>query len=90
MNTDKLNNLAMNDNGFIFDPATGYSYTANETGLQVLKLLAAGKHKDEILRELCEEYECAESTMESDYVHYLLMLDALDLIEYEGSNEPKA
>ena len=26
MNVNKLQNLAMNDNGFIFDPNTGYSY----------------------------------------------------------------
>ena len=29
MNTDKMKNLAVNDNGFVFDPSSGYSYSVN-------------------------------------------------------------
>ena len=81
MNTEKLKLLAMNDNGFIFDPNSGYSYTTNETGILILKLLAAGKETDDICGSLCKEYECTVDHIRSDYEHYLLMLEALGLVE---------
>ena len=35
----RLNRLAINDEGFIFDPETGNSFTVNGTGLFIIKLL---------------------------------------------------
>lgn len=82
MDSSKLQNLAMNDNGFIFDPNSGYSYTSNETGLYIMKLLAQGKDKDEICRLFCEEYDVSEDNFNSDYEHYMLMLEALALVDF--------
>jgi len=82
MDSSKLQNLAMNDNGFIFDPNTGYSYTSNETGLYILKLMSMGKTKAEIRAEIMAEYDVSEDNFDSDYEHYLLMLEALSLVEY--------
>lgn len=82
MDSSKLQNLAMNDNGFIFDPNTGYSYTSNETGLYILKLMSMGKTKAEIRAEIIAEYDVSEDNFDSDYEHYLLMLEALSLVEY--------
>jgi len=72
----------MNDNGFIFDPNSGYSYTSNETGLYIMKLLAQGKDKDGICRLFCEEYDVSEDNFNSDYEHYMLMLEALALVDF--------
>jgi hypothetical protein len=82
MDSSKLQNLAMNDNGFIFDPNTGYSYTSNETGLYILKLMSMGKTKAEIRTAIMAEYDVSEDNFDSDYEHYLLMLEALNLVEY--------
>ncbi|MCK9334032.1 MAG: PqqD family protein [Candidatus Cloacimonetes bacterium] len=82
METSLLQNLAMNDNGFIFDPISGYSYTSNETGLIILKLLASGLDKAEIRAQIMDEYEVSADNFDSDFEHYLLMLDALNLVEY--------
>ncbi|MCB5252779.1 MAG: PqqD family protein [Candidatus Cloacimonadaceae bacterium] len=82
MDYSKLQNLAMNDNGFIFDPASGYSYTSNETGLYIMKLLAMGKDKDAICQQLMEDYEVSEDNFDSDFEHYMLMLEALGLVEF--------
>jgi hypothetical protein len=84
MNTEKLSNLAMNDNGFIFDPESGYSYTANETGIFILKRMADGMQRQEIFEQLSEVYDVSEDNFNSDYAHYLLMLEALDLISLKG------
>lgn len=82
MNFSNLQNLAMNDNGFIFDPNTGYSYTSNETGILILKLLAEGKEKEAIKAKLLAEFEVNEDNFESDFEHFMLMLEALALVEY--------
>jgi hypothetical protein len=81
METSKLQNLAMNDNGFVFDPNSGYSYTSNETGILIMKLLAQGKDKAQILEAIQAEYEISEDHFSSDFDHYMLMLEALDLVE---------
>lgn len=82
MNVNKLQNLAMNDNGFIFDPNTGYSYTANETGIFILRKLASGLDKDAVRNALQELYEVSEDNFNSDFEHYMLMLESLDMIEF--------
>ncbi|HOA28704.1 MAG: PqqD family protein [Candidatus Cloacimonetes bacterium] len=82
MDFSKLANLAMNDNGFVFDPNSGYSYTSNETGIYIMKLLAAGKNKDEIREQIMAEYEVNEDSFASDYEHYMLMLEALGLVDF--------
>lgn len=83
MNASKLQNLAMNDNGFIFDPSSGYSYTTNETGIFILRQLALGESKESICKSLCETYDCTEDHFNNDYAHFMLMLEALDLVNYE-------
>ena len=39
----KLERLAISDEGFIFDPESGNSYTVNGTALFILRLLKEGK-----------------------------------------------
>ncbi|MDY0319642.1 MAG: PqqD family protein [Candidatus Cloacimonadaceae bacterium] len=82
MELNKLENLAMNENGFIFDPNTGYSYTSNETGLKILKMLSAGLDKDAICTRLIAEYDVNEDNFNSDFDHFMLMLEALGLVEF--------
>jgi len=36
-------NIALSENGFVFNPATGDSYTINNTGKEVLMLIKEGK-----------------------------------------------
>ena len=82
MNIENLKQLAMNDNGFIFDPSSGYSYTTNETGLAILKMLAAGMSKEEIRSSILEAYEVNSDNFDSDFDHYTLMLEAFSLVEF--------
>jgi hypothetical protein len=82
MNVENLKQLAMNENGFIFDPSSGYSYTANETGLAILRMLATGMDKNEIRDKILEEYEVGPDNFESDFDHYTLMLEAFSLVEF--------
>lgn len=81
MNTERIKNLAMNDNGFIFDPSSGYSYSANELGIYILRLLHEGQSKEAIIEAIATEYEATTDNISSDMDHYFLMLESLDLLE---------
>ena len=80
MELKKLNNLAIADSGYIFDPSTGNSYTANETALYVIELIKAGKTTEEIRVALCEEYDVDPNTAEGDTVSLIEQLQANYLI----------
>lgn len=80
MNTDQLMTLAVNKNGFIFDPENGISYTVNETGLFILQKLQQGLDSERIIQALCDEYEVNYDQSRSDLEHYLAMLEALNLV----------
>jgi len=73
--------LAVNKNGFIFDPENGISYTVNETGLFVLQKLQAGLQNGEIITSLCAEFEVEPEQARSDLEHFAAMLKALNLAE---------
>ncbi|GAB1467912.1 hypothetical protein MASR2M64_06040 [Candidatus Cloacimonadota bacterium] len=81
MNTDQLMTLAVNKNGFIFDPENGISYTVNDTGLFILKHLQKGVDKDDIISLITEEYDVNIENARSDMEHYMAMLKALRLVE---------
>jgi len=45
----KINqSIAISENGFVFNPITGDSFTLNNTGIQILTMLKSGKTIDDI------------------------------------------
>ncbi len=80
----KLERLAINDEGFIFDPETGNSYTVNQTGLFIIKLLKEGKNEDEIVRAITEEFEVGEEVAQRDLVDFLEQLRVYGLMEAQN------
>lgn len=59
-------NIAVSDSGFLFNPTTGDSYSLNETGVDFLKLMQAGKTDDEIITTVSVEYNIDNVTVEKD------------------------
>jgi len=55
--TSHLKQLAINENGFVFDPRTGHTFTLNATGLAVLEGLKRGAEAEEIVAELSATFE---------------------------------
>lgn len=54
----KLNqSIAISENGFVFNPATGDSFTLNNTGMQIISMLKSGKTIDDIKELLTAEYD---------------------------------
>lgn len=67
----KLNSLAISDNGFIFKPSTGESFTTNEMGLFIIQLLKENKSGEEIINAIIEEFEVDSVTVGKDLYEYL-------------------
>ncbi|HIC09686.1 MAG TPA: HPr-rel-A system PqqD family peptide chaperone [Aquificales bacterium] len=85
---DRLKRLALNEEGFAFDPETGQSFVVNQTGLFILKKLREGLSEEEIIRALTEEFEVDENTARRDFYDFLEQLRILGILE-KGAEEVK-
>lgn len=73
-------NIAISDSGFIFLPSTGETFTLNEIGKQIFKLLQAKKTIAEISSEISKEYDIDTLTLERDIEDFILRLKSLNLV----------
>lgn len=53
----RLTQLALSDEGFVFDPHTGDSYQVSETGMAVLAAFKEGRSDEEAAALLAEKFE---------------------------------
>ena len=74
-------NIAFSDSGFVFDPATGDSFSTNPIGLEIIKLLKEGKSLQEIKAGIVKTYMTDDATFEKDYYDFVKTLTRLKLTE---------
>ncbi|MBA2847926.1 PqqD family protein [Thermosulfuriphilus ammonigenes] len=77
---DKLSRLAINDEGFIFDPATGNSFTTNRVGLWIIQQLKDGKDTEQILQSLLDKFVVEPEVAQRDLMDFLAQLRVYHLI----------
>jgi len=77
---NKLARLAINDEGFIFDPVTGNSFTTNRVGLWILKQLKEGKEPMQIWQEMTARFEVDPETAERDLTDFIGQLRTYKLL----------
>jgi len=77
---NRLQHLAINEEGFVFDPLTGESFTTNKTGVFILKRLQEGKSEERILKDVLEEFNVSKEEAERDLVDFIQKLKSLNLI----------
>ena len=80
-------NIAISDSGFIFNPDTGESFTANPIGLEILDMLKEGKEFNAVRKQLLDKYKSDNDTVEKDYHDFINMLSQFNLIEHDGSKD---
>jgi len=73
-------NLAMSDTGFIFNPATGDSFTTNQVGMFIIDLLKQKKSNEEIIHELIAEFKIDKASADKDFSDFVMMLKSYQLI----------
>ncbi len=77
----KINkNIAVSDNGFIFNPLSGDSFSTNPIGQEVIRLMKEQKTKEEIVKLLAQKYNSEDSNIEKDLVDFFQMLLSYQLI----------
>jgi hypothetical protein len=69
-----LQQLALSDDGFIFDPTSGQSFTVSDTGLFILKGLKQGTATDQIARQLTEIYDVDYDEARQDTLDFIMYL----------------
>lgn len=76
----RLHQVAINDDGFVFDPVTGDSFTLNRTGLLILKGFKENKSRTDIEKEFLEEFEIDPETVEKDINDFTAQLRTYQLL----------
>jgi hypothetical protein len=74
-------NIALSENGFVFNPSTGDSFTMNKTGKEVMMLIKDGKNISQITELMIEKYDVDSNTLErylSDFLNDLSMNNLLE------------
>jgi hypothetical protein len=74
-------NIALSENGFVFNPSTGDSFTLNKTGKEILMLIKGGMNTDQIKSLMNEKYDVDLITLERYLADFMNELYANNLME---------
>jgi hypothetical protein len=77
------NNIAVSDSGFVFNPASGESFSVNPVGIEMLNLLRKGNSDAEIINHFEKNYVAERSQIERDLHDFIEMMKQYHLIQHE-------
>ena len=78
---NKLQQLAISESGFIFDPMTGSSYTSNETAIFLMRTINQNSDMASIVESLVNEFEVSADQAERDVQSFLSELERFHLLD---------
>jgi hypothetical protein len=76
----RVHQLAINEEGFVFDPSTGQSFTVNQGGLTILNGLKEGKNVVDIAGALREMHDVTFEDVERDVTDFIAHLKIYRLL----------
>jgi len=74
-------NIALSENGFVFNPSTGDSFTLNNTGKEVLMMIKEGKNITQIADLMIARYDADRITIERYLEDFVNDLSVNNLME---------
>jgi len=74
-------NIATSEEGFIFNPTTGDSFSTNPIGTDILKLMKKDMPVSEIIEFICEKYDVDKALFERDFEDYTIQLKDFSILE---------
>ena len=77
--------INISDNGFLFDSATGDSYSVNATGLEIIKLLKEGKTEEQIRVAMDAMFGVDSLTLERNLFEFTNLLTHLNLLAKDAT-----
>ena len=75
------NNIALSDNGFVFNPNTGESFSVNQLGIDIINQLKNDITLEKVAEEIIKKYNVDEATAEKDLYDFIGILQHHSLIE---------
>ena len=74
-------NIATSENGFIFNPATGDSFSGNSLASEIILSMKNGLSDEEIKQSILEKYEVSREQLERDWEDWNMQLKEANLLE---------
>lgn len=78
---NRIAQLAISGQGFIFDPENGNSFTTNSTGLFILNLLKDEKETTDIIQSLADHYGISKAEAAHDLEDFKNLLRQNNLLD---------
>lgn len=74
-------NIATSDEGFIFNPSTGDSFSTNPIGAEIIALLKKDKSFQVIIETICLKYDVDQIQFEKDLDDFTAQLKDYTILE---------
>ena len=74
-------NIATSETGFIFNPATGDSFSANGLAAEILQLLKEDRQAEDIKAHILSRYEVEPTQLEKDWDDLVAQLRDHNLLD---------
>ena len=74
-------NVATSENGFIFNPATGDSFSSNPIGAEIIAAMKSGTSEQEIKAGILVRYDVNADQLDRDWEDWILQLKEANLLE---------
>lgn len=74
-------NIATSEDGFLFNPSTGDSWSANPMAIEWLARLKEGRSREEIMDLITGKYEVERSRVERDWEDFTKQLQEARLLQ---------
>lgn len=73
-------NIATNEFGFVFNPATGDSFSSNPVAADIINLMKEGNSLTDIKKSLFDKYDIDKLTLEKDVDEFMNLLKENNLL----------
>lgn len=74
-------NIATSENGFVFNPATGDSFSGNALASEILLSMKNGDAVEDIKQVILDKYEVSADQLERDWQDWIVQLKEANLID---------
>lgn len=74
-------NIAVSETGFLFNPGTGDSFSANPVAAEIIQLLKNGQTISSIKQKILEKYEVLPSQVDRDLDEFINQLKEAQLLD---------
>ena len=81
MNTTPRDAIQLSDSGFMFDPATGHTFSLNATAMRVFDLLRQDLPVARVAAMIAEEFDVDERDAAKDVADFVLALRTHGMVD---------